>query len=200
MNLKTIPTKLIKEDLSTKESIMKCLVLLTALIALLGCGSDSNLITPDPSMDIGQPTEKNELPVVEDPLVEPPEVVELPPIRVLDPNVIAEILRRDPPVPPDVIAEILKNNPPVPPDVIAEILKENPPEVPALEPPEVPDVIVVILNQDPPQVRVLKPPEVPKIIIELQKNGDPPVIIAVEPPEMPEPMAEPPNGDPPPNQ
>ena len=164
---------------------MKCLVFLTALIALLGCGSDSNLITPDPSMDIGQPAERNELPVVEDPLVEPPEVVELPPIRVLD---------------PDVIAEILKNNPPVPPDVIAEILKKDPPEVPILEHPEVPDVIVVILNQDPPQVRVLKPPEVPKIIIELQKNGDPPVIIAIEPPEMPEPMAEPPNGDPPPNQ
>ena len=61
---------------------MKCLVFLTALIALLGCGSDSNLITPDPSMDIGQPAERNELPVVEDPLVEPPEVVELPPIRV----------------------------------------------------------------------------------------------------------------------
>ena len=39
---------------------MKCLVSLIALIALLGCGSDSNLITPDPAMDMEQPAERNE--------------------------------------------------------------------------------------------------------------------------------------------
>ncbi|MDE0465651.1 MAG: hypothetical protein OYL97_01240, partial [Candidatus Poribacteria bacterium] len=63
---------------------MKCLVSLMALIALLGCGSDSNLITPDPAMDMEQPTERNEPPVVED----------LP----VPPDIIAEILNQDPPI------------------------------------------------------------------------------------------------------
>ena len=61
---------------------MKHFVLLTVLIALLSCGSDSNLITPDPAMDTGQPTEKNMSPVAEDPLVEPAEVIPEPPIAV----------------------------------------------------------------------------------------------------------------------
>ena len=54
---------------------MKCLVSLIALITLLGCGSDSNLITPEPAMDMEQPTARDEMPVVEDPLVEDPEVI-----------------------------------------------------------------------------------------------------------------------------
>ena len=57
---------------STKESIMKRVVLLTTLIVLLSCGSDSNLISPDPSVDTSQPAEKSEMSVVEDPLVVPP--------------------------------------------------------------------------------------------------------------------------------
>ena len=49
---------------------MKYLVLLTALIALLSCGSGSNPITPKPSMDMSQPAERNESPVAENPLVD----------------------------------------------------------------------------------------------------------------------------------
>lgn len=97
---------------------MKHLVLLTALIALLSCGSDSNLIIPDPAMDTEQPTEKNETPVVENLLDELPEVMVEPPIG--DPPPIPE--------PPEVDLEAL----------IEVILRElpDPPEIP-VEPPEV---------------------------------------------------------------
>ena len=56
---------------------MKRVVLLTILIVLLSCGSDSNLISPDPSVETSQPAEKNEMPVVENPLVVPPEALEI---------------------------------------------------------------------------------------------------------------------------
>ena len=150
---------------------MKCLVLLIALIALLSCGSDSNLITPDPSMDMGQPAERNEPPVVENPIVEPLEVIgEPPPVQMLVPPEL-----------PDVIVEMLNEDPPEVQDVIVEMLNEDPPEVP--------EIIVEILNED--------PPEVPEIIVEIQQNDDPPVIIVIEPPEI---IVEPPNDDPPPDQ
>ena len=151
---------------------MKHLVSLAALIALLGCGSDSDIITPDPSINMVQPAKKLEPPAQEEPLVELPDV-------------IVQILNQDPPVP------VLD------PDAIAEILKKDPPEVPELEPPEVPDVIIAEVLENPPKIRVLKPPEVPEIIIEIQQNDDPPVIIRINPPEA---MPEPPNGDPPPDE
>ena len=97
---------------------MKCIVLLTALLALLSCGSDSNLISPDPSMDMEQSVEKNEPPVVEDLLVELPDImVEIqnqdpPIIRVLDPDVIAEMLNQDPPEMPEIIVEMPNEDPP----------------------------------------------------------------------------------------
>ena len=149
---------------------MKCIVLLTALIALLSCGSDSNLISPDPSMDMEQSVEKNEPPVVEDPLVELPDImVEIlnqdpPVIRVLDPDVIAEILNQDPPEVPEIFIQILNEDPPIirvlAPDVMVEIQNQ--------EPPELPDVIAEMLNQD--------PPEVPEIIVEiLNEDPDPPL-------------------------
>ena len=169
---------------------MKCLVSLMALIALLGCGSDSDIITPDPSINMVQPAKKLEPPVEEELLVELPDI-------------IIQIRNQDPPVPvldPDAIAEILKNQkdpPEVPEVIIAEILKKDPPEVPELEPPEVPDVIIAEVLENPPKIRVLKPPEVPEIIIEIQQNDGPPVIIRVDPPEA---MPEPPNGDPPPDE
>ena len=151
---------------------MKYLVLLTALIALLSCGSDSNLITPDPSMDMGQPAERNEPPVVENPIVEPQEVIGEPlPVQMLLPPEL-----------PDIIINILNADPPEVPDVIVEIQQND-------DPPELPDVIVEILNED--------PPEVPEIIVEIQQNDDPPVIIVIEPPEI---IGEPPNDDPPPDQ
>ena len=153
---------------------MKCLVSLIALIALLGCGSDSNLITPEPAMDMEQPAERDDMPAVEDPLVEDPEVI------------IAEILNQDPP-----IIRVLD------PDAIAQILNQDPPEVPALEPPEVPDIIIAEVLENPPKIRVLKPPEVQEIVIHIQKNDDPPVVIRINPPER---MPEPPNGDPPPDE
>jgi hypothetical protein len=74
---------------------MKHLVLLTALITLLSCGSDSNLITPNPA----QPAEKSEPPVVKNPLAELPEVIaEPPPIQIViePPEIIIE-LPEDPP-------------------------------------------------------------------------------------------------------
>ena len=152
---------------------MKCLVSLMALIALLGCGSDSNnIITPDPSINMVQPAKKLEPPAEEEPLVEIPDV-------------IVQIRNQDPPIPP------------LDPDVIAEILEKDPPEPPELEPPEVPDVVVAEVLENPPKIRVLKPPEVPEIIIEIQQNDDPPVIIRINRPEV---MPEPPNGDPPPDE
>ena len=151
---------------------MKCLVSLIALIALLGCGSDSDIITPDPSINMVQPAKKLEPPVEEEPLVELPDV-------------IVQILNQDPPIPP------------LDPNVIAEILEKDPPEPPELEPPEVPEVIIAEVLENPPKIRVLKPPEVPEIIIEIQQNDDPPMIIRINPPEA---MPEPPNGDPPPDE
>ena len=151
---------------------MKCLVSSIALIALLGCGSDSDIITPDPSINMVQPAKKLEPPVEEEPLVELPDV-------------IVQILNQDPPIPP------------LDPNVIAEILEKDPPEPPELEPPEVPEVIIAEVLENPPKIRVLKPPEVPEIIIEIQQNDDPPVIIRINPPEA---MPEPPNGDPPPDE
>ncbi|MDD9974066.1 MAG: hypothetical protein OXU27_08670 [Candidatus Poribacteria bacterium] len=151
---------------------MKHLVSLTALIALLGCGSDSDIITPDPSINMVQPAKKLEPPVEEEPLVELPDV-------------IVQILNQDPPIPP------------LDPNVIAEILEKDPPEPPELEPPEVPEVIIAEVLENPPKIRVLKPPEVPEIIIEIQQNDDPPMIIRINPPEA---MPEPPNGDPPPDE
>ena len=153
---------------------MKYLVSLTALIALLGCGSDSDILTPDPSINMVQPAKKLEPPVEEEPLVELPDIV-------------IQIRNQDPPVPvldPDAIAEILKN-------------QKDPPEVPELEPPEVPDVIIAEVLENPPKIRVLKPPEVPEIIIEIQQNDEPPMIIRINPPAA---MPEPPNGDPPPDE
>ena len=151
---------------------MKCLVSFIALIALLGCGSDSDIITPDPSINMVQPAKKLEPPVEEEPLVELPDV-------------IVQILNQDPPIPP------------LDPNVIAEILEKDPPEPPELEPPEVPEVIIAEVLENPPKIRVLKPPEVPEIIIEIQQNDDPPMIIRINPPEA---MPEPPNGDPPPDE
>ncbi len=151
---------------------MKHLVSLAALIALLGCGSDSDIITPDPSINMVQPAKKLEPPVEEEPLVELPDV-------------IVQILNQDPPIPP------------LDPNVIAEILEKDPPEPPELEPPEVPEVIIAEVLENPPKIRVLKPPEVPEIIIEIQQNDDPPMIIRINPPEA---MPEPPNGDPPPDE
>ena len=151
---------------------MKYLVSLAALIALLGCGSDSDIITPDPSINMVQPAKKLEPPAQEEPLVERPDV-------------IVQILNQDPPIPP------------LDPDVIAEILEKDPPEPPELEPPEVPDVIIAEILENPPKIRVLKPPEVPEIVIHIQQNDDPPVILRINPPEA---MPEPPNGDPPPDE
>ena len=63
---------------------MKYFVLLTALIALLGCGSGSNPIATNPSADLNEPAGKNEAPVVENPLVEPPEgMADPPPVEVI---------------------------------------------------------------------------------------------------------------------
>ena len=131
---------------------MKCLVLLIALIALLSCGSDSNLITPDPSMDMGQPAERNEPPVVENPIVEPLEVIgEPPPVQMLVPPEL-----------PDVIVEMLNEDPPEVQDVIVEILNEDPPEVPEI-------IVEIQQNDDPPVIIVIEPPE---IIVE-PPNDDP---------------------------
>ena len=104
---------------------MKHLVLLTALIALLSCGSDSNLITPDPAMDTGQFTEKIEPPVAENPLVEPPEVIAEPPIG--DPPPIPE----PPEVDIEALIEVIVRELPDPPEIPVE-----PPEVIVIEPPE----------------------------------------------------------------
>ena len=134
---------------------MKCLVLLIALIALLSCGTDSNLITPDPSMDMGQPAERNEPPVVENPIVEPLEVIgEPPPVQMLVPPEL-----------PDVIVEMLNEDPPEVQDVIVEILNEDPPEVPEI-------IVEIQQNDDPPVIIVIEPPE---IIVE-PPNDDPPRI------------------------
>ena len=46
---------------------MKYLVLLMALMVLLSCGSGSNPISPNSSMDTSQPAERNESPVAENP-------------------------------------------------------------------------------------------------------------------------------------
>ena len=128
---------------------MKHLVLLTALIALLSCGSDSNFITPDPAMDTGQLAEKNEPPVVENPLIELPEgIPEPPPIQV-----IIE--------PPEVIVE-------PPPEIIVieppEVIVEPPPIQVIIEPPEVDvekliEIIVQELPEAMPELPVDPPPD-----------------------------------------
>lgn len=142
---------------------MKYLVSLTALIALLGCGSDSDILTPDPSINMVQPAKKLEPPVEEEPLVELPDI-------------IIQIRNQDPPVPvldPDAIAEILKNQkdpPEVPEVIIAEVL-ENPPKIRVLKPPEVPEIIIEIQqNDDPPMIIRIDPPEA----MPEPPNGDPP--------------------------
>ena len=132
---------------------MKYLVMLTALIALLSCGSDTNLISPDPSADMGQSTETNGLSVVEDPLVVPPEDMVEPPNE--DPPQIRVV------IPPEDIEVIV-----VPPN-------EDPPQVRVVVPPEVIEAVVVPPNGDPPiriVVRVIEPPEVPEV-----QNEDPPM-------------------------
>ena len=94
---------------------MKYYVLLIALIALLGCGSGSNPISPNPSADMNEPVEKNKVPVVENPLVELPEgMVDPPPVGVIiarpelpevvdDPEIKAmiEAIIRELPKPPE---------------------------------------------------------------------------------------------------
>ena len=131
---------------------MKCLVSLIALIALLGCGSDSDIITPDPSINMVHPAKKLEPPVEEDPLVEDPDVI------------IAEILNQDPPEVPAL------EPPEVPEVIIAEVL-ENPPKIRVLKPPEVPEIIIEIQqNDDPPVIIRINPPEA----MPEPPNGDPP--------------------------
>lgn len=112
---------------------MKYLVLLTALIALLSCGSGSNPIAPNPSMDTSQSAEKNDAPVVEDPLVVPPEVmvepqvgVIAPPEVVVDPEIEAIIEA--------IVQELPK--PPEPPEAVAD----PPPVQIIIEPPELPEL------------------------------------------------------------
>lgn len=137
---------------------MKYLVLLTALIALLSCGSGSNPIAPNPSMDTSQSGEKNESPVAENPLVEPPEVMVEPPlVGVIEPPEVAV----DPEI-GAVIEAIIRDlpKPPEPPEDAAE-----PPLVGVIiEPAELPEVI------DDPEIEVIieailrdlpKPPEDP---------------------------------------
>ena len=140
---------------------MKCLVSLIALIALLGCGSDSDIITPDPSINMVQPAKKLEPPVEEEPLAELPDV-------------IVQILNQDPPIPvldPDAIAEILKKDPPEVPEVIIAEVLENPPKIRVLKPPEVPEIIIEIQqNDDPPMIIRINPPEA----MPEPPNGDPP--------------------------
>ena len=130
---------------------MKHLVLLTALIALLSCGSDSNLITPDPSMDIGQPTEKNETPVMENPLGELPEVMVEPPIG--DPPPIPE----PPEVDLEALIEVILRELPDPPEIPVE-----PPEVIVIEPPEVDlEKLIEIIVQELPEAMPEPPADPP---------------------------------------
>jgi hypothetical protein len=113
---------------------MKCVVLLTALIALLSCGSDSNLISPDPSEDTGQPAEINESSVVGNPLVIPPEAMVEPPNE--DPPPQVRVV-----VPPEVIEAVVEppnGDPPI--RIVVRVI----------EPPEVPDAMVEPPNEDPP--------------------------------------------------
>ncbi|MCY4567071.1 MAG: hypothetical protein OXD49_02070 [Candidatus Poribacteria bacterium] len=135
---------------------MKYLVLLTTLIALLSCGSGSNPVAPNPSMDTSQSAEKNELSVVGDPLVVPPEVMVEPPVRVIappevvDPEIeaIIEAIVRDLPEPPEVEAD--------PPPLRIIIEPPNPPELPegVADPPV--EIIIEAIVRDLPE-----PPEDP---------------------------------------
>lgn len=133
---------------------MKYLVLLTALIVLLSCGSGSNPISPNPSMDTSQPAERNESPVAGNPLAVPPEVIVEPPlVRVIEPPKVAV----DPEI-EAVIEAIIRDlpKPPVPPEAAAE-----PPLVRVIVPPEIvidPEVEAIIeaIVRDLP-----KPPEDP---------------------------------------
>ena len=117
---------------STKKSIMKRVVLLTTLIVLLSCGSDSNLISPDPSVDTSQPAEKNEMSVMENPLVVPPEVMVEPPnegpppIRVVVPPEDIEITVEPPEGDPPPVRVIIAVRPEVP-EVIVEPPNEDQP-------------------------------------------------------------------------
>ncbi|MDE0013220.1 MAG: hypothetical protein OXU36_18900 [Candidatus Poribacteria bacterium] len=146
---------------------MKYLVLLTALIALLSCGSDSNLISPDPSMDMRQPAEKNESLIVENPLVEPPEaMVEPPMVQAVPPEVI-EVINENLPVVRAVPPEAIK--------VIVEPPNEDPPMVRVVVPPEVIEAAAEPPNGDLPirvivRVRVIEP----QVMAE-PPNEDPPM-------------------------
>ena len=140
---------------STKESIMKSVVLLTTLIVLLSCGSDSNLISPDPSVDTSQPAGKSEMSVVEDPLVVPPEVMVEPPNEGPPPIRVV--------VPPEDI------------EIIVEPPEEDQPLVRVVVPPEVIKVMAEPPNEDQPPVRavIVVRPEVPEVIVELPNEDQP---------------------------
>lgn len=133
---------------------MKYLVLLTTLIALLSCGSGSNPVAPNPSMDTSQSAEKNESSVVGDPLVVPPEVMVEPLVRVIappevvDPEIeaIIEAIVRDLPEPPEAEAD--------PPPLRIIIEPPNPPELPeGVADPPVEIIIEAIVRDlpDPPE-------------------------------------------------
>ena len=132
---------------------MKHLVLLTALIALLSCGSDPNLITPDPAMDTGQLTEKNEPSVAENPLIEPPEVMVEPPIEDLP------LIPEPPEADLEALIEVILRELPDPPEIPVE-----PPEVIVIEPPEVDlekliEIIVQELPEAMPELPADPPPD-----------------------------------------
>jgi len=139
---------------------MKDLVLLTALIALLSCGSGSNPISPNSSIDTSQPAERNESPVAENPLVEPPEVMVEPPlVQVIEPPEVG--------VDPEIEA------------VIEAIIRDLP------KPPEPPEDAV-----EPPPVRVIiEPAELPEVIVDPEIEAIIEVIIRdlPKPPEDPPP-------------
>ena len=114
---------------------MKSLVLLAALIALLSCGSGSNPISPNPSMDMSQSGEKNESSVAGNPLVEPPEVMVEPPlVRVIEPPEVAV----DPEI--EAIIEAIIRDLPEPPED-PEAAAEPPPVRVIIEPAELPEVM-----------------------------------------------------------
>ena len=140
---------------SIKENIMKRVVLLTTLIVLLSCGSDSNLISPDPSVDTSQPAEKNEMSVVENPLVVPPEVMVEPPNEGPPPIRVV--------VPPEDI------------EIIVELPEGDPPLVRVVVPPKVIKVMAEPPNEDQPPVRVIivVRPEVPEVIVEPPNEDQP---------------------------
>ena len=145
---------------------MKYFVLLTALIALLGCGSSSNPISPNPSADMNEPTEKNEVPVVENPLVEPPE-------GMADPPLVGVII-----VPPE--QPVVEDDPEIE-ALIEAIIRELP------EPPELPEVV-----DDPLVGVIIVPPERPDIVDDPEIKALIEAIIRElpEPPENPLPDQE----------